>query len=129
MTNIPYPAQEPAAQVSTLQRSMDILVSGLIGVYDLSADTAVQTQIAQILARVGVERIEVLPGTEFDPSRFEAVSTVVSTDPADRRRVAQTLRPGWQSTGAVLRSPQVSVWVLDPPASQSAGGFDPNGGR
>jgi hypothetical protein len=127
----PLPADERSApaELSTLQRSVDILVSGLIGVYDLSTSSAVQTEIAQVLARVNVERVEVLPGTAFDPSRFEAVSTVMSGDPTHHQRVAQTLRPGWRGVDAVLRSPQVSVWVADPSAPPSAAGPDANGGQ
>lgn len=112
----------PAAALSSLERSLEILVNGLIGAYDLSANVAVQTHIAQVLARVGVERMEVPAGAAFDPSVYEAVSTVATADPQRYRRVAETLRPGWRRSDAVLRSPQVSVWVADPSGSGSAAG-------
>lgn len=140
MTNSPYPDpqnahvtaagdQPAAAGPSALQRSVDLLVNGLIGAYDLSANAAVQTYIAQVLARVGVERTEAAPGAAFDPSVHEAVSTVTTEDSACYRRVAQTLRPGWRRLGAVLRAPQVSVWVADPSRPGAATGSDANGGH
>jgi len=124
------PGDESAeAGSSALQRSVDLLVNGLIGVYDLSANGAVQTYIAQVLARVGVERTEAAPGAAFDPSIHEAVSTVTTEDSASLRRVAQTLRPGWRRLGVVLRPPQVSVWVADPSRPSAATGIDANGGH
>jgi hypothetical protein len=111
-----------AAGVSSLERSLEIVVIGLIGAYDLSASAAVQAHIAQVLARVGVDRVEVPSGEVFDPSVCEAVSTVVTAEPQRDRRVAETLRPGWRRSGAVLRSPQVSVWVADPSGPGSGAG-------
>jgi hypothetical protein len=100
--------------VLSLERSFEIAVNGLIGAYDLSPNSALQTHIAQVLARVGVDRMEVPSGAVFDPSVCEAISTVATDDAHLYQRVSETLRPGWRRMDAVLRSPQVSVWVADP---------------
>jgi hypothetical protein len=106
--------QPPHAGVSPLERSLEIAVNGLIGAYDLSPNAALQSHIVQVLARVGVDRMEVPSGAAFDPSVCEAISTVATDDPSLFQRVSETLRPGWRRPDAVLRSPQVSVWVADP---------------
>jgi hypothetical protein len=110
------PADEPspAGMPTGLDRRFEIAVDGLIGAYDLSANVAVQAHIAQVLARVGVERVEVASGAAFDPAIYEAVSTVATDDPHRFQRVAATLRPGWRRLDAIVRTPQVSVWVADP---------------
>ena len=113
MTLPPPPEGTTSASVS-IERDFEIVVNGLIGAYDLSANVAVQAHIAQVLGRVGVERVEVPSGAAFDPSIYEAVSTVATDDPQRFQRVAATLRPGWRRVDAILRSPQVSVWVADP---------------
>jgi GrpE len=118
---LPVAESSPAAVPSGLDRRFEIAVDGLIGAYDLSANAAVQTHIAQVLARVGVERVVVQSGVPFDPSLCEAVSTVVTEDPARFQHVVEMVRPGWRQTDAVLRSPQVSVWVAAPADSDSAG--------
>lgn len=92
-------------------RYRQILVDGLIGAYDLSADLSVQAHIAQVLARVGIERVVIDPGTKFDAKVCEAVSTMGTDDPSQYSRVAETIRPGWVGTGTVLRPPQVAVWI------------------
>lgn len=97
-----------------LERSFEIAVNGLIGAYDLSPNSALQTHIAQVLARVGVDRIEVPAGSVFDPSVCEAISTVTTNDHDLYQRVSETLRPGWRGRDAILRPPQVAVWVADP---------------
>lgn len=97
-----------------LERSFEIAVNGLIGAYDLSPNSALQTHIAQVLARVGVDRIEVPSGSVFDPSVCEAISTVATEDNDLYQRVSETLRPGWRGRDAILRPPQVAVWVADP---------------
>jgi GrpE len=106
---------------ASLERSFEIAVNGLIGAYDLSTNAALQAHIAQVLERVGVDCVEVPSGAAFDPSRYEAVSTVATDDPSRHQRVVETLRPGWRRHDAVLRFPQVSVWVADPAASGRAG--------
>ena len=108
---------------------MEILINGLIGADDLSGNVAIHTHIAQVLARVGVQRLEVPPGATFDPSIYEAVTTVMTQDPIRYQRVAETLRPGWRRLDVVLRSPQVAVWIADPaspspPATAGAKGID-----
>jgi molecular chaperone GrpE (heat shock protein) len=105
-----------------LERGFEIAVNGLIGAYDLSPNAALQTHIAQVLARIGVDRVEVPSGTVFDPSACEAISTVATDDPSLYQRVSETLRPGWRRPDAVLRSPQVSVWVADPTQTSQPGG-------
>ncbi len=97
-----------------LERSFEIAVNGLIGAYDLSPNAALQTHISQVLARVGVDRIEVPSGAVFDPSSCEAISTVSTENRDLYQRVSETLRPGWRGRGAILRPPQVAVWVADP---------------
>jgi hypothetical protein len=100
-----------ASALPGLQRRLDIAVDGLIGAYDLSASVGVQAHVTQVLARVGVRHIAVESGSLFDPAVSEAVSTVLTDDPDRVARVAQMVRPGWQRADAVLRFPQVSVWV------------------
>jgi hypothetical protein len=100
--------------VLSLERSFEIAVNGLIGAYDLSPNPGLQTHIAQVLARVGVQLIEVPSGSVFDPSVCEAISTVATEDHHLYQRVSEMLRPGWRLPDAVLRPPQVSVWVADP---------------
>lgn len=104
----------PRPTTIPLERSFEIAVNGLIGAYDLSPNSALQTHIAQVLARVGVERIEVPSGAVFDPSLCEAISTVTTEDHGLYQRVSETLRPGWRGRDAILRPPQVAVWVADP---------------
>jgi hypothetical protein len=105
---------ESRSGVLSLERSFEIAVNGLIGAYDLSPNAALQTHIAQVLARVGVDRIDVPSGAVFDPAVCEAISTVATQDQHLYQRVSKTLRPGWRRPDEVLRSPQVSVWVADP---------------
>lgn len=102
------------SEVMSLERSFEIAIKGLIGAYDLSPNPALQTHIAQVLARVGVDRIEVPSGAMFDPSLCEAISTVATADQALYQRVSETLRPGWRGRDEILRPPQVAVWVADP---------------
>jgi GrpE len=103
---------DPATSVAgSVERSFEIAVNGLIGAYDLSANPAVQSYITQVLARVGVQHVEVPPGTSFDPVVHEAVSTIATDEPDRVNRVAATLRPGWRGSNEVLRPPQVSVWI------------------
>jgi hypothetical protein len=111
------PVSAAGVEVSALpglERRLDIAVHGLIGAFDLSASVAVQAHITQVLARVGVYHMGVESGSVFDPSVCEAVSTVVTEDPDRVGRVAQMVRPGWRRPDAVLRFPQVSVWITDP---------------
>ena len=108
--------------VLSLERSFEVAVNGLIGAYDLSPNPALQTHIAQVLARIGVDRMEVPSGSVFDPSVCDAISTVTTDDPHLYQRVSETLRPGWRRPDAVLRSPQVSVWVADPTTTSQPGG-------
>jgi hypothetical protein len=103
-----------ASALPGLERRLDIAVDGLIGAYDLSASVGVQVHVTQVLARVGVRHIAVESGSLFDPSAYEAVSTVLTEDPDRVARVAQMVRPGWRRPDAVLRFPQVSVWIAEP---------------
>ena len=114
--------EPPRTGLLSLERSFEIAVNGLIGAYDLSPNPALQTHIAQVLARIGVDRIDVPPGAMFDPSACEAISTESTDDPSLNQRVSETLRPGWRRLDAVLRSPQVSVWVADPTRTGQLGG-------
>jgi hypothetical protein len=123
------PVESSTTGVLSLERNFEITVNGLIGAYDLSPNAALQTHIAQVLARVGVARIEVPSGTVFDPSVCEAISTMKTDDQHLHRRVSETLRPGWRRPDEVLRSPQVSVWIAEPeaptaPMATRAKGFD-----
>jgi hypothetical protein len=102
---------DPAAGMG---RGYQILLDGMIGVYDLSANAAVQTYITHVLQRIGVNRELMDIGAEFDADACEAVSMVVTDDPGRHHRVAETIRPGWRGPDMVLRPPQVSVWVCDP---------------
>lgn len=104
-------------------RGDEVLVRGLIGVYDVSGNAAVQAHVTQVLSRVGVQRVVVDSGATFDPSVYEAVSTATTDDPDKVQKVIETIRPGWQRPRMVLRPPQVAVWVAGStslPASEAA---------
>ncbi len=63
-------------------------------------------KLAQELAKIGVEKIAVKVGDEFDPEVHEAV--LVDGD-GDKEVVAEVMRPGYNYNGQVLRHAVVKV--------------------
>jgi len=67
----------------------------------------IQRELLKVLERAGVERYSAL-GQPFDPTRHEAIASVVSADAAPGAVVRETL-PGYQLHNRVLRAALVSV--------------------
>jgi len=67
----------------------------------------IQRELLKVLERAGVERYSAL-GQPFDPTRHEAIASVVSEDTAPGTVVRETL-PGYQLHNRVLRAALVSV--------------------
>src|SRR5207247_10634181 len=67
----------------------------------------IQRELLKVLERAGVERYSAL-GQPFDPTRHEAIASVVSEDAAPGTVVRETL-PGYQLHNRVLRAALVSV--------------------
>ena len=67
----------------------------------------IQRELLKVLERAGVTRYSAL-GQPFDPTRHEAIASVVSADAAPGTVVRETL-PGYQLHNRVLRAALVSV--------------------
>ncbi len=74
-----------------------------------------EARIRSLLASCDVVRIEETGG--FDPLRHEAVASRAAPSPQLVHQIADTVRPGYQWHGALLRPQQVIVYV---PADQAA---------
>jgi len=74
---------------------------------------SIQTAIEDILYRQGVEPF-MSEGTDFDPRKQRAVSTVLTGDPALGKTVAARLRKGYQAGDKVIRPEVVTVYTLRP---------------
>ncbi len=72
---------------------------------------SIQTAIEDILYRQGVEPF-VREGTDFDPRRQRAVSTVSTDDPALGKTVAARLRKGFEAGDKVIRPEIVTVYAF-----------------
>jgi len=68
----------------------------------------VRRQFLSKLDSLGVKRIE-SEGTQFDPLRHEAVSTVPASTPEDDGRVVGIIRHGYTIGDDVLRPASVAV--------------------
>lgn len=65
-------------------------------------------RLAETLAQVGLEELTAAPGTEFDPSRQEAVQAVPSKE-IEEGHVIEVFETGWTFGGQILRASKVRV--------------------
>jgi molecular chaperone GrpE len=70
---------------------------------------SVRDELLEVLARRGVEKIEVL-GDEFDASVQRAVRRSPTSDRSLHGRVERRLRPGYRSSERIVRHQHVAVW-------------------
>ncbi|GHT20698.1 nucleotide exchange factor GrpE [Planctomycetales bacterium] len=64
-----------------------------------------------LLERFDVAKYTCEPETPFDPRRQRSLKMVPTDDPAKHKFVKQTLRPGYETDGIVLRPEMVEVYV------------------
>ncbi|TDD88959.1 nucleotide exchange factor GrpE [Actinomadura rubrisoli] len=85
---------------------------------------AVADDIADALARLGVERFAVEPGAPYDAARHRPIAVISVADPAEDGTVVAVQSDGFEQGGKVLRKAAVSVGKLDRggPAGNGAGG-------
>jgi molecular chaperone GrpE len=69
---------------------------------------SLQAELEEVLARRGVERMEVLLSA-FDAQRQRAVEVVATEDLSEHLTVARVVRPGYEADGAVIRAADVMV--------------------
>jgi molecular chaperone GrpE (heat shock protein) len=84
--------------------------------------TAVADDVADALARLGVERFGVRPGEPYDASRHRPVAVTPVADPDRDGLVTGVQADGFEQGGKVLRKAAVSVGRLDRAANGTAGG-------
>jgi molecular chaperone GrpE len=72
----------------------------------------VREDVELLLGQHGVEKFEGA-GDAFDPRRQTALRTVPSEDPGQVGRLAGRLRPGFETTTAVLQKERVAVYAAD----------------
>ncbi|WP_235017706.1 nucleotide exchange factor GrpE [Thermomonospora echinospora] len=70
---------------------------------------AVSEEIAEALARTGVERFATRPGDPFDPARHRPVSVETVEDPALDGTVVGVCADGFERAGRVVRKAEVRV--------------------
>ncbi|WP_084263053.1 nucleotide exchange factor GrpE [Actinomadura formosensis] len=75
--------------------------------------TAVADDVADALARLGVERFTVEPGAPYDASRHRPVAVTPVADPLRDGTVTAVQSDGFEQGGKVLRKATVSVGKLD----------------
>lgn len=68
----------------------------------------VRTQLENVLARYGVERLEAV-GDAFDPAVHEAIGVTTVSDPRANGLVIDQQQPGYQFAGRLLRPAKVLV--------------------
>jgi hypothetical protein len=107
----------------------DALVQQYIDLRDQVGSAALQAQMADALAAVGVTAIEPAPGEPFDRTRHQAVDHVPTDDPARHRTVASVERPGYLDGERIIRPAQVVVFRHDaaPGADPAQGGGEAGG--
>ena len=74
---------------------------------------AVADDVADALARLGVERFTVEPGAPYDASRHRPVAVAPVDDPLRDGTVAAVQSDGFEQSGKVLRKAAVAVAKLD----------------
>jgi molecular chaperone GrpE (heat shock protein) len=82
---------------------------------------ALADDVADALARLGVERFTVEPGAPYDASRHRPVAVTPVADPLRDGTVTDVRSDGFEQGGKVLRKAEVSVGKLD----RGAGGAEP----
>jgi hypothetical protein len=113
------PADEAGGRASD---DRDALVQQYIDLRDQVGSAALQEQMAEALARVGVTVVEPAPGDAFDRDRHQAVDAVPTDDPALHRTIASIERPGYLDGDRLIRPAQVVVHRYDgAPADGTAG--------
>ncbi|WP_242886062.1 nucleotide exchange factor GrpE [Actinomadura litoris] len=86
---------------------------------------AVADDVADALARLGVERYTVEPGAPYDPSRHRPVAVTSVAEPARDGTVVTVQSDGFEQGGAILRKAAVCVGRVDPAASGATPGATP----
>ncbi|MFD0904267.1 nucleotide exchange factor GrpE [Actinomadura sediminis] len=81
---------------------------------------ALADDVADALARLGVERFRAEPGQPYDPSRHRPVAVAAVTEPGRDGTVVEARSDGFEESGRVLRKAAVSVGRLEPPANGAA---------
>lgn len=74
----------------------------------LQGVTSIRDELLKALAAVGIQRLEVQPGDEFDPVKHEALMRQPGTDHESGRIVMQ-MQPGYGVGDKIVRPAQVSV--------------------
>jgi molecular chaperone GrpE len=88
-------------------RALDVDAKGeAAGV--LQGVTMVHNELLSTLNRFGIERLDVEPGTEFDPNKHEALMRQPS-DEIDSNHVTMQMQPGYVLGDKVIRPAQVGV--------------------
>lgn len=94
----------------TAEEDRRALVAAIIEASDVVSSEAVCATLAERLEAVGVEAIDVAPGSAFDPATHRGVHAEPAPGPEQDGTVAHTDRPGWRDRGIVLRPPEVVVY-------------------
>jgi len=100
-----------ASAVEHSDPSSAALISSLVALADLSTSPAQRGQASKVLATVGVERIEVGPGDDFDAELHSAVGTELTDDAGLIGQVVYVARDGWSRGDELVRAAEVIVWV------------------
>ena len=88
-------------------RALDVQPEGeAAGV--LQGVTMVHDELTATLKRFGIERLDVEPGTEFDPNKHEALMRQPSDD-IESNHVTMQMQPGYVLGDKVIRAAQVGV--------------------
>lgn len=74
----------------------------------LQGVTMVNTELLATLNRFGIERMDVEPGTEFDPNKHEALMRQPSED-VESNHITMQMQPGYVLGDKVIRPAQVGV--------------------
>lgn len=83
---------------------------------------AMADDVADALARLGVERFTVEPGAPYDASRHRPVAVTPVDDPLRDGTVTAVQSDGFAQSGKVLRKAEVSVGKLDAAAKRGPSG-------
>nr|WP_239066933.1 nucleotide exchange factor GrpE [Actinomadura bangladeshensis] len=81
---------------------------------------ALADDVADALARLGVERFTVEPGAPYDAARHRPVAVTPVADPLADGTVTAVQSDGFEQSGKVLRKAAVSVGRLDGAAVKAA---------
>lgn len=108
----PAPGGGPTATVEELIRLRDwVLVASGQEQPSPQVLSAVYRRLGQALEREGVTPVE--KAGPYDESCQEVVATQPTSDARQHHQVAESVRPGYLVSGAVLRPEQVVVYVFE----------------